>query len=282
MLNYKKLIETEDFIKNCQKKAEQFEQEGKFNEDVNDNSTQNYIPVDEKFPYIKKGVKHNFKKFIYLLGLKFHINKIAKYLNFNVIGKKNLKGLKNTGAIITCNHISLFDSFAVRHAIETDIMFLAAEFNNWQSKMGDISRHTGYLPVTNKYSCIKKLNQAIEYYLLKKHKKILIFPEQSMWRNYKKPRPMKNGAFHYAANFNVPIIPVFITFRNSGKKNQGGEILYYTINILKPIYPKNELNKQENVKYLRITNFNQNKDCYETAYGIKLQYSTTDKSKIII
>ena len=159
---------------------------------------------------------------------------------------------------------------------------MAAEFNNWKGKMGEISRHTGYLPITNKIKCIRKLNEAMEYYLTKKNKKVLIYPEQSMWRNYKKPRPMKNGAFHYAAKFNVPIIPLFITYRNSGIKNQGGEILYYTINILKPIYPKQEINNKENVDYLRVTNFNRYKECYENTYNSQLEYSTDDKSKIII
>ena len=193
-------------------------------------------------------------------------------------GKENLKGLKHKGAIITCNHISLFDSFAVRYAVGYDIMFLAAEFNNWKGKLGEISRHTGYLPVTNKIKCVRKLNEAIEFYLIKKHKKILIYPEQSAWRNYPKPRPMKNGAFHYATKHNVPIIPLFITFRESNDE----EVLYYTINILKPIYPNPLLTSKENIEYLRKANYNQNKQCYEYTYNTKLEYTTNDKSKIII
>ena len=282
MPNYRLFIEHKDFVLKCQQKAQELEKEGKFNEDVNENPMENYITVDESFPFIRKGIKYNLKKLIYLMYIKIQTHKIAKYLNFKIKGKENLKGLKHKGAIITCNHISLFDSFAVRYAIENDIMFLAAEFNNWKGKMGDVSRHTGYLPVTNKIKCVRKLNEAIEFYLIKKHKKILIYPEQSAWRNYPKPRPMKNGAFHYAAKYKVPIIPLFITFRNSGIKNSGGEVLYYTINILKPIYPKPELSNQENVDYLRKTNFNQNEECYETSYGIPLKYSTIDKSKIII
>lgn len=274
MLNYQNLIEPESFINQCIKNAEQLELEGNFNQEVNENTMENAIPVDENFTFVKKGFVHNLKKFIYLKGLKLHTKRIAKYLQFKVTGKENLKKLKNKGAIITCNHISLFDSFAVRYAVENDIMYIAAEFNNWKGKMGEIARHTGYLPITNKLKCIRKLNEALEYYLTKKHKKVLIFPEQSMWRNYKKPRPMKNGAFHYATKHNVPIIPLFITFRNSGTKNLGGEILYYTINILKPIYPKQELNNQENVDFLKTTNFIQNKKCYESTYSVPLEYKT--------
>ena len=280
MLDFTSLIEPEEFIKDYQRTAEQFEIEGKFNEDVNKNSMEDAIPVDENFPFIRKGFKFNCKKFIYLAGMRFYTRKIAKYLKFEVKGKQNLKGLKRKGAIITCNHISLFDSFAVRHAVKNDIMFIAAEFNNWKGKIGEIARYTGYLPITNKIKCLRKLNEAIEYYLAKKKQKILIYPEQAMWRNYKKPRPMKNGAFHYAVKHNVPIIPLFITFRTSGIKNQGGEILYYTINILQPIHPKKELTNQENVNFLRQTNYNQNKECYEKTYDTPLKYTTTQTINI--
>ena len=39
---------------------------------------------------------------------------------------------------------------------------------------------------------------------------ILIYPEQSLWWNYKKPKPLKIGAFKFAAMHKVPVIPIFI------------------------------------------------------------------------
>ena len=41
--------------------------------------------------------------------------------------------------------------------------------------------------------------------------KILIYPEQSMWYNYRKPKPLKVGAFSFAVKNNVPVLPIFIT-----------------------------------------------------------------------
>ena len=276
------LIEPEEFVKQCQKKAEEFELEGIFNEDVNENSMDGAEPVDENFPFIRKGFKYNCKKLVYLAGMRIYTRKVSKYLQFKVKGKENLKQLKRKGAIITCNHISLFDSFAVRHAVENDIMFIAAEFNNWKGEMGEIARHTGYLPITNKIKCIRKLNEAMDYYLNTKNKKVLIYPEQAMWRNYKKPRPMKDGAFYYASKCNVPVLPLFITFRETDIKNQGGEVFHYTINILDPIYPNPDLTSKENTNYLRKQTYNAYKDCYESTYGKKLEYTTLDKSKIEI
>jgi len=274
MLNYKSLIEPEDFIKECQNKANVLESLGKFNEDVNENSMGNAIPIDENFIFINKGIKFHIKKALYLCIMKHHTNKIANYLNFKVVGKDYLKELKNKPAIITCNHISLFDSFAVRYAIGMDIMYVAAEYNNWKGKMGEFARHTGYLPITNKLKYIRKFNEALEYYLNKKHKKILFYPEQSLWRQYTKPRPFKNGAFFYATKHNVPIIPLFVTLTDSGQKDEGGKIFHFSINILKPIYPKNNLSNHDNIEYMKQKNFNQTKTCYENFYNTKLSYTT--------
>ena len=113
--------------------------------------------------------------------------------------------------------------------------------------------------------------------------KVLIYPEQSMWREYKKPRPMKNGAFRYAVQNNVPIIPLFITIKEKDEKiDKNGLQNYgdYTIHILDPIYPNPNLNVKENIDYLRKENFKVWKDLYEKVYVVPLEYSTLDKSKI--
>lgn len=282
MIDFKIFLENAEDYKVFQEKANQFELEGNFNSHLNEEIPEGSLPIDETFPFIRKGLKYNINHFICLQAMKIYVKRIAKFLKFEVKGKENLKLVKNKPTIITCNHISKFDSFAIRHAVTNDYMYVATEDNNWPGKLGHLARHTGFLPLSNKLSLLRKFNEAMEYYLEKKHKKILIYPEQAMWRDYKKPRPLKNGAFHYAAKHNAAVLPVFITFRNSGVFENGVEILYYTINILKPILPKSELNKQENINYLRTENYNEWKDCYEKTYSIPLEYTTIDKSKIKI
>ncbi len=266
---YKKYMETQA----------NFERDGNFNTDVNENSYEGTLPVTEDFEFIKKGIKNAIKHAIYSTAMRIYTNKICKLLHVEIKGKENLKGIKS--AIITCNHISKFDSFAIRKAVGINIMFVAADYNNWAGKMGETARHTGYLPLSNKYTVMKNFNQAIDYYL-KKGKKILIYPEQAMWRDYEKPRPMKDGAFHYAVKHNVPILPLFITFRPSGIVDNGIEIKYYTVNILKPIYKQDNLTNKENIEYMRKKNYFIWKECYENTYKKELVYTTIDKSKIKI
>ena len=100
------LKEPADFVAECKKKEAEFELNGIFNTDVNENTMEGAEPVTADFPYIKKGFKNALKHFIYLTALRIYTNQANKKLtNLKVEGKKNKKGIK--GAIVTCNHISL-------------------------------------------------------------------------------------------------------------------------------------------------------------------------------
>ena len=284
-LNINILKEPTEFVSACKNKEKELELSGSFNEEENENNINNADPITEDFPYIKKGFKNAVKHWFFLSCLKFYTNLINKKLtNLKVVKNKKIKKIR--GAVVTCNHISKADSFAVRKAIGTNLYYVAAEFNNFKGKMGYIARNSGFLPLPQELNKVKfrKFNEAISHYL-KRGKKILIYPEQSMWRDYKKPRPMKNGAFRYAVQNNVPIIPLFITIKEKEEKiDKNGLVNFgdYTIYVLDPIYPKLELNLKENIEYLRKENFRVWKELYEKTYGVPLEYSTLDKSKIEI
>ena len=62
-----------------------------------------------------------------------------------------------------------------------------------------------------------------------------------MWLDYPYARPLMPGAYHYATKLNIPILPLFVTF----KKNEIGDTIY-TINVGKPLYPNQELSLSEN------------------------------------
>lgn len=279
------LKEPANFVADCKKKEERFELIGLFNEDTNENSMNNAEPVTADFQYIKKGFKNSIKHWFYLSCQNIYAHLINKKLtNLKVVKNKNAKKIK--GAIVTCNHISLCDSFAVRKAIGSNFYYVAAEFNNFKGYLGKLARNSGYIPLPNglEKEKLRKFNSAISYYLSKR-KKILIYPEQSMWRDYKKPRPMKNGAFRYAVQNNVPILPLFITIKDkeqsvdeNGLKNLGD----YTIHVLDPIHPKPKLNAKENIEYLRKENFRVWQELYEKTYHTPLEYKTKDNSKIKI
>ena len=109
---------------------------------------------------------------------------------------------------------------------------------------------------------------------------ILIYPEQSMWWNYRKPKPLKNGAYKLAAKNNVPIIPIFITMQDSSKTGEDGfPIQEYIVNIEKPIYPNKDLSERENVEKMKSENFEIWKNVYERFYKIPLKYNTVQNEE---
>ena len=96
-----------------------------------------------------------------------------------------------------------------------------------------------------------------------------------MWWNYRKPKPLKKGAFVFAAKNNVPIIPTFITMRDTDKVDDSGALIQaYTLHILEPIYPDVFLTQAENVMMMMKANEEEWKEVYEKTYGEKLTYIT--------
>ena len=110
--------------------------------------------------------------------------------------------------------------------------------------------------------------------LLTKGHNILIYPEQSMWWNYKKPKPLKRGGFILAADNNVPVVPCFITMEDTDVLDGDGyPVQAYTINVCDPIIPSKQLSRAENIEMLMKENYAAWKNVYEKTYGIPLTYT---------
>ena len=119
-------------------------------------------------------------------------------------------------------------------------------YTNFSGLYGFFFRNCDTLPLSSNKRTMVKFMKAVDT-LLNKGDFILIYPEQSMWWNYRKPKPLKNGAFKIAARNNVPVIPIFITMQDSEIIGEDGyPVQEYIINIKEPIYPNKELSEKEN------------------------------------
>ena len=99
-----------------------------------------------------------------------------------------------------------------------------------------------------------------------------------MWWNYRKPKPLKQGAFIFAARNNVPVVPTFITMRDTNKLAADGSIIQaYTLHFLPAVYPEEGLSQQENVLNMKKENERLCKEVYEKVYGESLTYTTEVK-----
>ena len=94
-----------------------------------------------------------------------------------------------------------------------------------------------------------------------------------MWWNYRKPKPMQDGAFTLAAKNNVPVVPIFITMEDSDViDGDGFPVQEYTLHILPAIYPDNSLPRSETTKKMKKENYEAWVKTYEQFYGKPLVY----------
>ena len=195
-----------------------------------------------------------------------------------VVGIENYLAVDG-GAIITCNHFHPCDNYAVYRAIRPYLngrrlykVIREGNYTNYPNPIGFFFRHCNTLPLSSNMETMKNFMYAMKT-LLGRGEKILIYPEQALWWNYRKPRPCKDGAYKFAVNNGVPIIPMFITMTDSDILDPNGFFVQkYTINIMPAIYPNNDLDKKTNIANMKEQNYNACVKTYEDFYKVKLEY----------
>ena len=265
-------------------KIEALEKEGKFDIDAeNDPPTIELAPGN--VDYLKEKTYSKFKNYVANMVGKRFLNEL---LRDNKLIIKEIRGMENlqcirTGAMITCNHFNPFDSFAIEKVFRLSgqskskklyKVIREGNYTNFGGLYGFFFRNCDTLPLSSNKRTMIEFMKAVDI-ILERGDFILIYPEQSLWLNYKKPKPLKNGAFKLAARNNVPVIPIFITMEDSDIVGEDGfPIQEYIINIETPIYPDEELSEKKNTELMKAKNFEVWKKVYEEFYGIPLEYTT--------
>ena len=268
-------------------KIKQLEKEGKFDVDAEkDPPTIELTP--DNVDYLKTKRKNKWKnKFANMLGEKFleAIIKDNKLIIKDITGLENLSNI-DTGAILTCNHFNPFDSFTIEEVFSMSgqrkkkklyKVIREGNYTNFPGFYGFLFRNADTLPLSSNTRTMIKFMQAADT-ILKRGDFILVYPEQSLWWNYEKPKPLKNGAYKIATRSNVPVIPIFITMTDSDIIGEDGfPVKEYYVHIEEPIYPDQNLTEKENVQIMKDKNFEVWKNIYEEFYGIPLEYTTQKK-----
>ena len=270
-------------------RIEFLEKAGIFHLDINDDPPT--IPLTlEMVDYLNKKVTSKVKREIAYGSAERFLKSLIKDKKLIINEIKGIENLKNieTGAIITCNHFHPYDSFSVEYAFrkcgqsrkrKLYKVIREGNYTNFPGKFSFFLKNCDTLPLaSNKKVMVEFMKSASE--LLQKNNFILVFPEQSMWLNYKKPKPMlQDGAYKLAVRNNVPILPIFINLEDSDVIGEDGNpVQAYVLNIAKPIYIDKKLNKKDNIENMKKQNFEVWKQIYEEFYKIKLEYKTENKN----
>ena len=248
--------------------------------DVEDNP-ETYPLMPEAVDYLNEKRSSKIKnKIANLVGSAFFDHLIAR----RQLVIKEVRGIENFtevegGKFVTCNHFSICDNYAVwialRDHMEGKMLYKIIREGNYTNPpkpFGLLMRHCNTLPLSSRLATMKKFMEAVKT-LLQRGETILIYPEQSMWWNYRKPKPMQDGAFSLAVRNRVPVVPIFITMADSDVLDRDGFFVQeYTIHILPPIYPDAELSFAEAKEKMRKENYEAWVKVYEQFYQKPLVY----------
>ena len=195
-------------------------------------------------------------------------------LRITLEGVENLRGLPhNGGAIMTSNHFSKFESLCVLKAAKKvpgrHRLWRVIKGNNVfiPGIIGFLMRHCDTLPLSTNLRTQRLFAEDLGT-ILSRGGLVLIYPEQAMWWNYRKPRPHKPGAYFYAAKNHVPVIPLFVTMTDQAGRTDGAGFpkQAYTVHILPPIYPDPARSLRENERVMQEKNEQLCREVYERVY----------------
>lgn len=241
-----------------------------------------YIPFgdhwkapDKSYQYRRRGVNRLLMAFWRTMIFLFGWILIGVCYGARVKGRKNLKAVKGMGAISVTNHFSYLDTICVRRAVGHFRSYhTMGPRNNKTGFGGWVMRNGGMLPFSADLEATRNLNAEIGR-LLGAGKIVNFYAEQALWTNYQKPRPMKDGAFHYAVKHDVPVIPVFCTFR----KNRRGHMKGMRINVLPVVFADKSLPRRERLLDIKARAEAEWRECYEKTYHKLLAYLPDRRKK---
>ena len=277
-----KILRAKDRVEILEKIAE-YERKGIFDLDVEDDPPGKVL-MPEDIEYLKEGPAEKVKTEMAFQAARLFVKDLMKEKKLIV---KEIKGIENlrdlqSGAVITCNHFNAFDSFAIQMAYDAAKqpkrkfyrVIREGNYTSFTGFYGMLMRNCNTLPLSSNYKTMQKFLVAVDKVLTDGHF-LLVYPEQSMWWNYRKPKPLKAGAFQFAAKNNVPVLPCFITMKDTDILGEDGFFVQeYTVHVSPPIYPDESLGRRERASQMMAKNAEIWKNIYETEYSMPLTYTT--------
>ena len=213
------------------------------------------IKFDETYPYLDNSfgfkIQHKLCYFL-VFAPYFLVNKLVYGVKFegrDILGKYKKEFGK--GLISVANHCYRWDGMAIAEALKHELWIPMLK-DHFTGKDAWYLKYFGGIPVPDDFGGLRKFNEAFDT-LNAGHKWIHVFAEARNWHFYKPLRPFKKGAFTMSYKYDVPILPIALTYRErkgffrlTGKK----EIPLITVRIGEPIFPDNSKARKEEVANL--------------------------------
>lgn len=183
------------------------------------------------------------------------------------------------GVLITSNHFGPLENTVIRHltnALGRRKLGIISQTTNFAMTgiIGFLMNYADTIPISAEpHYLARGFLSVLKERLVDRKEALLLYPEQEMWFNYRKPRPPKKGAYFYAAKLNVPILSCFVEMVDLDEDDTPEfKKVRYVLHILDVLYPDKSKTTRENTEYLSERDYQLKKACYETVYGKALTY----------
>ena len=214
------------------------------------------IKFDDTYPYLDKSLTFRiWHSLIYLVAwfVAFPLNWIRYGLR--VEGREKIRQnrqLLANGVMTVCNHVHRWDMICVLQAMRYRKAWIPMYAEPFNGKDGFLMKVIGGIAIPDNHSGLRKFNQALDELRADKQW-IHIFPESCSWYHYAPLRPFKTGAFNMAYKYNLPVLPLMISFRprTGWRRLFGNDGPLMTIHVGDPIVPNLNAPRKEEAARMR-------------------------------
>lgn len=223
---------------------------------IGDDTIPSDTSIDKDYNYVDRSFKFRFISWClyYLLACIVAFNLETIILGLKINGREYLrkykKSLKN-GAITICNHVLRWDFICILQAIRFERPYVIVWKNLLFGKDSNFVRYVRGIPIPETQSGNMAFMRSLKQ-LHQEKKWIHVFPEGSNWHFFQPIRPFKPGAFLFAHSFDIPIIPMAISYRKATGiyKLWNKNTPLITLNIGEPIFADKSLNRKASIEKL--------------------------------
>lgn len=240
---------------------------------------------EEIAKYLDTFYKNKNKKISYWFKHQSANGIVRKYMkmldnDITIKGLENIKELDlSNGAIITSNHFNPLDTFIIRKLVEKVLkkdLYIVIQDTNlaMPGMLGFLMNYVNVIPVSKSPTYLAGTFKETLKSVLDTGAIVLIYPEEEMWFNYRKIRPLKRGAYQYAAVLNVPVISCFTKIEDTDiPDNDEFNKTLYELNVLGVLYPDKDVSPRTNSINMLNQDYSWKKTAYEKLYNEKLDYT---------
>lgn len=251
----------------------ELERRGLFEVDGTPFSTKNSARTDGSFKY-----KHPSNPFWHIAhaitstAFKF-IGWFASGFVFGVWRVPDRKKLKGVGACISLsNHVGYLDAVLTRFAFGCRKQYIVAAPHNCKRNLGGaILNSATVIPLPSSFRGTRAFSEMLVY-VTERGGALHFYPEKSMWVGYKKPRPYKDGPFHFADRLEIPVVPMLYCYPEPKGLRKLFHMPKLAIRIADPLYADRTLPPAERELDLKRRAQDAVQKLYEDFYGVPLEY----------